>query len=177
MPPGNSVAEGRSATVCAGRVKVTYDNWRRKHPVQGFRLNRPLLFLIRRRAFGLPELQVVAEAVPRLVAADWHVKGFLVRALRFAAPNDEAPLRVDCRVLAGPAAGALGALVAQFVDVTARLWPRCGVPRAVEHMHNKPHMRVTATNGLGDEAARGPFPHLSMGPLAPLVGYPQMPVR
>jgi hypothetical protein len=38
MPPGNSVAEGRSATVCAGRVKVTYDNWRRKHPVQGFRL-------------------------------------------------------------------------------------------------------------------------------------------
>jgi hypothetical protein len=44
-------------------------------------------------------------------------------------------------------------------------------------MHNKPHMRVTATNGSGDEAARGPFPHLSKGPLASLWAYPQMPVR
>jgi hypothetical protein len=74
----------------------------------------------------------------------------------------------DCPAVARPGRGALGALVAQFVDVTTRLRPRCGVPSEVEHMHNKPHMRVTATSGPGDEAARGPFPQIFAGPLASL---------
>jgi hypothetical protein len=46
-------------------------------------------------------------------------------------------------------------------DLTARrhVWLRCGVPRAVEHMHNKPHMRVTATSmGRGHRRPGGRFP-------------------
>jgi hypothetical protein len=59
------------------------------------------------------------------------------------------------------------ALVEQFVDVTTRLWPRCGVPRAVEHMHNKPHMRVTATNGSGARRPGGRSPIYPWAPWPP----------
>jgi hypothetical protein len=46
--------------------------------------------------------------------------------------------------------------VGRRYDSTAHhhVWPRCGVPRAIEHMHNKPHMRVTA-NGVGDRDGQG----------------------
>lgn len=49
-------------------------------------------------------------------------------------------------------------------------------PRAVEHMHNKAHMRVTANQCVRDPDGQGAVPPDLRGPLAPLLGYPQMPV-